>query len=69
MTAIVEVPADVKTARGHIWQCGVYRRERMAAARDWKKRGRPAMAHDAVQSAREWNRKERELARKLRGAA
>ena len=61
----MSVPADVQRARGHLFLCDLFQRERMSAARDWKKKGRPAMAYDAVQSAREGTRKRRELVRRL----
>ena len=62
----VVIPADVGRAWWHMRLCIMYRRERMRMAKYWAKRGRPAMAHDAVQRAREWNQKAREIARELK---
>lgn len=59
------IPADVQKARGHLFLCDLFQKERMSAARGWKKKNRPAMAYDAVQSARQWTRKRRAIVRQL----
>lgn len=63
----MDTPADVQRARGHLFLCDLFQRERMSAAREWKKKDRPALAYDAVQSAREWTRKRRQIVRQLVG--
>ena len=59
------IPDDVQRAWWDIRKCVMYRRERIRMAKHWARRGRPAMAHDAVESAREWNQKAREIGRQL----
>ena len=63
-SAIV-IPDDVQRAWWHMRLCVMYRRERIRMAKYWKRRGRPAMAHDAVQRAKEWNERAREIGRQL----
>lgn len=63
----MQLPEDVQRARGHLFLCDLFQRERMSKAREWKKRGRPAMARDAVLSARQWVKKRRAIVRQLVG--
>ena len=56
-------------ARHRLFLCDLFRRERRGAAREWVARNRPAMAHDCVRRAREWNQEYRQRARALRAVA
>ena len=63
----VEVPAEIRQIWWRIRLCVMYRRDRIRLAKVWRDRGRPAMAHDCLVRAREWNEKAREIARQLQG--